>query len=156
MDTITRHSQRTSQAAVLDLLGRYPAVTDKTLTQMLGARWSPSRIRTARRELVDTGQVVAAGYTATPRPVRLWRLATVEERAAYRAQPVFEGRVTVGASGWVKDLETVGVRVLTVRGGWRVCCGGWAVAVGSGDVVEVDVFGFTVSRRYPVEGPVPE
>lgn len=75
--SIPEDVQRASQQEVLSLLRRYGSMTDKHILEahtMYGSnQYSDSRLRTARKELVDMGYVVADGYdTSGPRKMTVW------------------------------------------------------------------------------------
>lgn len=69
-DSITRSGRQDSQAHVLNDLrsyGRSAAWQIEERAELLSARFSPSRLRTAISELVEAGRVVRAGQGLTPR-----------------------------------------------------------------------------------------
>lgn len=69
-DSITVSGLRASQAHVLNdltLYGRSAAWQIEERAELLSARFSPSRLRTAISELVEDGRVVRSGQGKTPR-----------------------------------------------------------------------------------------
>lgn len=75
----TQGSVAASQAAVLTVLeDALMALTDEEIAGYLKGRFSPSRVRTARHELEETGRVVSTGTVKPPgrrTRCRVWALA---------------------------------------------------------------------------------
>lgn len=64
-----------SQAAVRTIGRRLCEFTREDVERAIGTEWSPSRVRTAIRELMDAGRIAVVGTTTNPRGRRVEVLA---------------------------------------------------------------------------------